>query len=137
MEAEFSVDSVENEYAVNSPQKAHSGQRCSDVPTSFKLSASTRCMTIIPELRWKIFQLVHDTPADSMGSRTMRNRTLLALALTCKSFSGPALDLLWQDLDSFLPLVRCLSENLWQWNSSLKLVSQAFAHTVIQIRSIC
>ncbi|KAG1760306.1 hypothetical protein EDD22DRAFT_84460 [Suillus occidentalis] len=111
MEVEFSVHSrVENEYEVNSLQKAHSGQKCGDVPTSFKLPASTRCMTIIPELRWKIFQLVHDAPADSMG-----NRTLLALALTCKSFSGPALDLLWQDLDNFSPLVKCLPQGLCKW----------------------
>jgi hypothetical protein len=132
MEAEFSVDSrVENEYEVNSPPKDDSRQSCSDVPTSFKLPASTRCMTIIPELQWKIFQLVHDAPADSMG-----NRTLLALALTCKSFSGLALDLLWRDLDNFLPLVKCLPQGLWKW-AGHKLVSQAFAHIVIPIHSIC
>lgn len=134
METEFSVDCrVENDYEVHSPPKARSGQSCSDVPTSFKLplAASTRCMTIIPELRWKIFQLVHDGPADSMG-----NRTLLALALTCKSFSGPALDLLWQDLDNFLPLVECLPQGLWKWTGH-NMVSQAFAHIVIPIHSIC
>ncbi|KAG1781197.1 hypothetical protein EV702DRAFT_1193380 [Suillus placidus] len=111
MEAEFSVESgVGNEHEINSPQMAHSGRRCSGVPTPFKLPASTRCMTIIPELRWKIFQLVHGTPADSMG-----NKTLLALALTCKSFSGPALDLLWQNLEGFELLIRCLPQSLWKW----------------------
>ncbi|KAG2343418.1 hypothetical protein BDR05DRAFT_962946, partial [Suillus weaverae] len=100
---------VGNEHEANSPQMAHSGRRCSDAPTSFKLPASTRCMTIIPELRWKIFQLVHGTPADSMG-----NKTLLALALTCKSFSGPALDLLWQNLEGIERLIRCLPQSLWK-----------------------
>ncbi|KAF9043016.1 hypothetical protein BJ165DRAFT_1482261, partial [Panaeolus papilionaceus] len=28
-----------------------------------------------------------------------------AAALTCRAFSGPALDVLWQDLDSFMPIV--------------------------------
>ncbi|KAG2036393.1 hypothetical protein BDR03DRAFT_959938 [Suillus americanus] len=115
MEAKFSVENVENQHKANSPQKAYSGQICSDVPTSaLNLPASTRCMVIIPELRWKIFQLVHDTPADSMG-----NKTLLALALTCKSFSGLALDLLWQNLDGFEPLIRCLPQSLWGWGPGL------------------
>ncbi|KIK43336.1 hypothetical protein CY34DRAFT_81982 [Suillus luteus UH-Slu-Lm8-n1] len=54
----------------------------------------------------------------------MGNRTLLALALTCKSFSGPALDLLWQDLDNFSPLVKCLPQGLCKW-AGYKFVSQA------------
>ncbi|KAG1814633.1 uncharacterized protein BJ212DRAFT_343004 [Suillus subaureus] len=116
MEAEFSIESVENQHEANSPQKAHSGQRCNAPTSTLELPASTRCMIIIPELRWKIFQLVQDTPTDSMG-----NKTLLALALTCKSFSGLALDLLWQNMDSFEPLIRCLPRSLWEWEGQ-KLV---------------
>ncbi|KAG1791798.1 uncharacterized protein BJ212DRAFT_1293645 [Suillus subaureus] len=55
-------------------------------------------------------------------------KTLLALALTCKSFTEPALDLLWRHLDRLEPLIRCLPQSLWKWNWK-KLVSQALAHT--------
>jgi hypothetical protein len=79
----------------------------------------------ISELRWKIFQLV------DLGFS--RNKTLLALALTCKSFTGPALDLLWRELDGLDPLIRCLPPTLWKlerreaWGVS-ELVSQTLAH---------
>ncbi|OJA12077.1 hypothetical protein AZE42_02178 [Rhizopogon vesiculosus] len=61
----------------------------------------------ISELRWNIFQMV-DT------NRYARNMTLLALALTCKSFTGPALDLLWRELHGLSPLIRCLPSTLWK-----------------------
>jgi len=35
-------------------------------------------------------------------------RTLYSLALTCRTLSGPALDILWRDLDSLYPLLCCL-----------------------------
>ncbi|KAG2343030.1 hypothetical protein BDR05DRAFT_316721 [Suillus weaverae] len=41
-------------------------------------------------------------------------KTLLALALTCKSFTEPALDLLWRHLDGLEPLIRCLPQSLWK-----------------------
>ncbi|KAG1748306.1 uncharacterized protein EDB91DRAFT_1245016 [Suillus paluster] len=46
-----------------------------------------------------------------------RNKTLLALALTCKSFTEPALDLLWQYLRGLAPLIRCLPQSLWKMNA--------------------
>jgi len=36
-----------------------------------------------------------------------------ALARTCKTFKGPALDMIWAELDDLTPLVRCLPEALW------------------------
>ncbi|KAG1776409.1 hypothetical protein EV702DRAFT_938463, partial [Suillus placidus] len=68
-----------------------------------------RCMIVIFELRLKIFQLVHDT-----FTEFSKNKTLLALALTCKLFTGPALDLLWQDLRGLAPLIKCLPQSLWK-----------------------
>ncbi|KAG2156864.1 uncharacterized protein EDB93DRAFT_1200816 [Suillus bovinus] len=65
------------------------------------LPASTRCITI-PELRWIIIDLVQEI------------NTLMALALTCKSFSGPALDILWRHLDGFERLIKCLPQSLWK-----------------------
>ncbi|OAX35213.1 hypothetical protein K503DRAFT_773729 [Rhizopogon vinicolor AM-OR11-026] len=62
----------------------------------------------VSELRWNIFQMV-DT-----SSYAARNMTLLALALTCKSFTGPALDLLWRELHGLSQLIRCLPSSLWK-----------------------
>ncbi|KAG1846077.1 hypothetical protein DFJ58DRAFT_664029 [Suillus subalutaceus] len=53
-------------------------------------------------------------------------KTLLALALTCKSFTEPALDLLWRHLGRLEPLIRCLPQSLWKQNGN-RLVSQALA----------
>ncbi|KAG2069536.1 hypothetical protein BDR04DRAFT_682074 [Suillus decipiens] len=51
---------------------------------------------------------------DSLRQTIMGKKTLMALALTCKSFSGPALDLLWRDLPEFEPLIKCLPQSLWK-----------------------
>jgi hypothetical protein len=51
----------------------------------------------------------------------------MALALVCKSFSGPALDLVWRNLRGFESLIRCLPQSLWKQDKK-KLVSQALAH---------
>jgi hypothetical protein len=78
------------------------------------LPASARTMSI-SELRQEIFQLV--------DRKRSRKKTLLALAVTCKLFTGPALDLLWRELDSFAPLIRCLPPSLWKLDK-LELVSK-------------
>ena len=45
----------------------------------------------------KLLEVIKDTPSGS--------RTLAWLARTCKSFNEPAMDVLWNELDSFLPLI--------------------------------
>ena len=100
-------------------------QRQTDSNIAPPSSASDRTMSI-SELRWKIFQLIDLGP--------LRNKTLLALALTCESFTGPALDLLWRELDGFDPLIRCLPPTLWKLERReargvSELVSQTLAHT--------
>ncbi|OJA11513.1 hypothetical protein AZE42_06618 [Rhizopogon vesiculosus] len=75
--------------------------------TAPSLLASARTMSI-SELRWNIFRLVNLWEPDA------RKKMLLALALTCESFTGPALDLLWQELDELGPLIRCLPSSLWK-----------------------
>ena len=72
---------------------------------TLSLPASSCVMDII-ELRQEIFELVN---IDSE-----RKETLLALALTCTSFTGMALDLLWKKLDNVTPLIRCLPRSLWK-----------------------
>jgi hypothetical protein len=83
--------------------ETYSHQRQREIPS---LPAGTRTMSI-SELRWKIVELI-------WASGFPRKKTLLALALTCKSFMGPALDLLWRELDELNPLIRCLPPSLWK-----------------------
>jgi len=45
----------------------------------------------------KLLEIIHDTPSGS--------RTVARLGRTCKAFNEPAMDVLWDELDSFLPLV--------------------------------
>ncbi|KAG1837625.1 hypothetical protein DFJ58DRAFT_620385, partial [Suillus subalutaceus] len=73
-----------------------------------------RCISGLPELRCTIFQLVHDAQSDNYKARRIGNKTLVALALTCKSFTEPALKLLWQDLPGLAPLIKCLPRSLWK-----------------------
>jgi hypothetical protein len=102
MKVEYSVDSNDSQRKNCSYQGAHIGRKDSeDVPSS--LPASTRGMTVIFELRLKILQPVHDT-----FTEVSKNKTLLALALTCKLFTGPALNLVCD----LAPLIngRCLPQ---------------------------
>ena len=45
----------------------------------------------------KLLEIIQDTPSGS--------RTVARLARTCKAFNDPAMDVLWNELDSFLPLI--------------------------------
>ena len=45
----------------------------------------------------RLLEVIQDTPNGS--------RTVARLARTCKAFNGPAMDVLWNELDSFLPLI--------------------------------
>jgi len=45
----------------------------------------------------KLLEIIQDTPSGS--------RTVARLARTCKAFNEPAMDVLWNELDSFLPLI--------------------------------
>jgi len=75
-----------------------------DAAITLSLPASSRAMGVL-ELQLTVFHLVDISPE--------RKKTLLALALTCTSFTGMALDLLWKNLDDVTPLVRCLPRSLW------------------------
>ena len=39
--------------------------------------------------------------------------TLAAFALTCHGISEPALDILWHTHSSIVPLLKCMSDELW------------------------
>jgi hypothetical protein len=40
--------------------------------------------------------------------------TLLSLARTSRIFSDPALDLIWREQSSLVPLVKCMPDTLWE-----------------------
>ncbi|TFK49339.1 hypothetical protein OE88DRAFT_412241 [Heliocybe sulcata] len=50
-------------------------------------------------------------------------RDLLCIALSCKAFLDPALDLLWKRMDSLVPLFRILSGFVWQYSGHVLLGS--------------
>ncbi|KAF8979547.1 hypothetical protein BDQ17DRAFT_1439417 [Cyathus striatus] len=45
---------------------------------------------------------------------TSEKATLASLASTCKSFEGPALDVLWSKLNGFHPLLKHIPSHLWK-----------------------
>ncbi|KAF7354656.1 hypothetical protein MSAN_01379200 [Mycena sanguinolenta] len=48
------------------------------------------------------------------GQYKRRFEALLALATTSKTFSEPALNIIWREQDSLVPLVKCMPDTLWQ-----------------------
>lgn len=50
-----------------------------------------------PDATTKLMEAILDTP----GGR----RSLSRLARTCRAFADPALDVLWRDLDSIIPII--------------------------------
>ncbi|KAG1846078.1 hypothetical protein DFJ58DRAFT_799753, partial [Suillus subalutaceus] len=69
-------------------------------------------------LRWNIFDLIAppNIPVGTAGETWVlldTKKTLLALALTCKSFTEPALDLLWRHLGGLEPLIKNMTLDDW------------------------
>ncbi|KIJ12297.1 hypothetical protein PAXINDRAFT_101297 [Paxillus involutus ATCC 200175] len=62
-----------------------------------------RCLRI-KEILLEIFELVFTSQS--------RHPDLASLARTCRSFSGPALDLLWHEQSSLLPLIMCFPRDI-------------------------
>jgi hypothetical protein len=52
-----------------------------------------------------------------------RLSVIAALARTCKAFKEPALDILWQHICGFEPLILCLPEVVAERRKGEKLVS--------------
>ncbi|KAJ7279977.1 hypothetical protein C8J57DRAFT_1301261 [Mycena rebaudengoi] len=71
-----------------------------------------RCWDVA-ELTQAIFQElepVHREP--STGRRITKEETWYRLALTCRKFCDPALDLLWEDQYDFIDLLKCLPSQI-------------------------
>jgi hypothetical protein len=42
-----------------------------------------------------------------------KKRDVVALATTCKTFRDPALQIVWSEIRSLVPLIRCLPSDIW------------------------
>ncbi|KAJ7893969.1 hypothetical protein B0H14DRAFT_2684343 [Mycena olivaceomarginata] len=78
------------------------------IGTSAKDDPHKRHCLSIPELVHLICKEVGCDDSDS------RRRDLAALVRTCRIFNGPAVDVLWRDLDHIRPVLKCLPYNLLQ-----------------------
>ena len=59
-----------------------------------------------PELTRNLLEYINDTP----GGR----RSVSRIARTCKALSEPALNVLWKDMDSLIPLLGLMPSNLFK-----------------------
>jgi len=68
----------------------------------------------------KLLEVILESPSGK--------RSLSRLARTCRAFSGPALDILWRDLDSILPIIGLFPNTLLKKSRKpgLGLVRNAF-----------
>jgi len=85
-----------------------------------------------PELTRNLLEFINDTA----GGR----RSVSRIARTCKALSGPALNVLWKDLDSLIPLLGLMPNHLFKrprrpglgfvslfsFRASLNLIDDAF-----------
>ncbi|KZP23310.1 hypothetical protein FIBSPDRAFT_952113 [Athelia psychrophila] len=73
------------------------------------------CLSVTELLDVIMSEFIWRAETDSKGpSDPLCGSTLLALALTCKTFQQPALNALWNVLSSPVPLVMCLDRNIWE-----------------------
>ncbi|KAG2154389.1 uncharacterized protein EDB93DRAFT_1131952 [Suillus bovinus] len=73
-----------------------------------------------PQSCLRAFNLMHQALCiaeilDQISWHTDRG-SLPGLALTCRTFEGPALDALWRNLQSLEPLVNCIPTHFWGFN---------------------
>jgi hypothetical protein len=60
----------------------------------------------------------------SMIFNELPKPTLAVLGRTCKTLSDSALDKLWEDMLSIVPLCKCLPNDVWKEDDEGKLVSR-------------
>lgn len=76
------------------------------------------CCFLISEILCLVLEFIQQYDESPEGKcrddRTpVGKRTLASLARTCRTFSAPALDLLWMRLDSLDPLIKVLPNRIW------------------------
>ena len=77
-------------------------------------STSVHCTQYGNQTARTMHQVLETPELARLIIRSGRTRaTTLALALTCRAFLEPSMDILWEVLMSLAPLVRCLPSDLW------------------------
>ena len=71
------------------------------------MSTSRRKVLELPEILFMVFEFAIQQDANPL--RAPKTATLARAARVCRTFSGPALETLWQHIESFIPLARLLS----------------------------
>lgn len=91
----------------SAPTAGHSGSAPGEIPLRNDVT-SLLPAELLYEICWIVRHHLYET-ADPSGqhSKAMR-RDLASLALTCRSFCSPALDFLWEEMHSLVPLLRGL-----------------------------
>jgi hypothetical protein len=79
-----------------------------------------RLLDLPTEILLHIFTIIYENP-QAWGS--VDSATIAALARTCRTFKEPALDVLWEDIEGFKPLLLCLPVGLIRRKGNGKLVS--------------
>ncbi|KAF8173840.1 hypothetical protein K438DRAFT_1850115 [Mycena galopus ATCC 62051] len=62
----------------------------------------------------EIVRMICDETSSHWLYSRLEYKTLLSLAITCKIFSEPALNLIWREQTSLVPLVKCMPETVWK-----------------------
>ena len=85
------------------------------------LHSSQASVLLCPDILFEIFNCLHPgrcSPQETKLDRKNRlacRRALLASALTCRTLSDLALDVLWRALDDILPLLYLLPRDDWHY----------------------
>jgi hypothetical protein len=70
---------------------------------------------LVPEIILEIFCHVHHqvfnplAPSETTDEMQLAQKSMVALATTCRTFHEPAMDFLWTDLDGIEPLLGCVT----------------------------
>lgn len=97
-----------------------------------------------PVIRTPILLILSDQEAtkkvmEAILESTNGKRTLSRFARTCKAFCGPALDILWRELDSLVPIIGLFPNNILKKarKPGFGLVCETIIQYVLIIDVIC
>lgn len=63
-------------------------------------------------------------------------RDLVSVALACRAFYEPAMDVVWRDLPGMGPLIKCLPAKFWQLKEMEKFRKYRYHRPVLRVVSL-